>query len=424
MLNVRSVKLMSKFTCATALLLGSIGLAQADSTLSIESWRSDDANIWNDVIIPAFNKSHPDIKVTFAPTPPTEYNSALQAKLKAGSAGDLITCRPFDTSLELYKQGYLTNLDNLAGLKNFPEVAKSAWQTDDGKDQFCLPVASVIHGFIYNKEIFKQLHLTPPKTRAEFFKVLKTIKNKSRYIPMAMGTADQWEAATMGFQNIGPNYWKGEKGRKALLSGKEKLTDKPYVDTWKELAEWRPYLGRGFEAQKYSDSQNLFTLGRAAIYPAGSWDIQTFNNQADFKFGAFPPPVAKAGDTCYISDHTDMGIGINAHSKNQAAAKVFLNWMSSKEFATLYANAVPGFFPLSKFKVDIKDPVAQEFMSWRNKCKSTIRNSYQILSRGTPNLENQLWNVSAQVINGTMTPEQAAKETQDGLEQWYKPQQK
>jgi len=424
MLNVRSVKLISKFTCATALLLGSIGLAQADSTLSIESWRSDDANIWNDVIIPAFNKSHPGIKVTFAPTPPTEYNSALQAKLKAGSAGDLITCRPFDTSLELYKQGYLTNLDGLEGLKNFPEVAKSAWQTDDGKDQFCLPVASVIHGFIYNKEIFKQLHLTPPKTRAEFFKILKTIKNKSHYIPMAMGTADQWEAATMGFQNIGPNYWKGEKGRKALLSGKVKLTDKPYVDTWKELAEWRPYLGRGFEAQKYSDSQNLFTLGRAAIYPAGSWDIQTFNNQADFKFGAFPPPVAKAGDTCYISDHTDMGIGINAHSKNQAAAKVFLNWMSSKEFATLYANAVPGFFPLSKFKVDIKDPVAQEFMSWRNKCKSTIRNSYQILSRGTPNLENQLWNVSAQVINGTMTPEQAAKETQDGLEQWYKPQQK
>ncbi|MBU1464885.1 MAG: extracellular solute-binding protein, partial [Gammaproteobacteria bacterium] len=187
--------------------------------------------------------------------------------------------------------------------------------------------------------------------------------------------------------------------------------------------QWKPYLGRGFEAQKYSDSQNLFTLGRAAIYPAGSWDIQTFNNQADFEFGAFPPPVAKAGDTCYISDHTDMGIGINASSTNKEAAKIFLNWMASKEFATLYANAVPGFFPLSDHQIDIKDPVAQEFMSWRQQCESTIRNSYQILSRGTPNLENQLWNVSAQVINGTMTPEAAAKETQDGLEQWYKPQQ-
>lgn len=431
MFNVRSASLetktatktVTKLTCLAAILLSSTGIAQAANGLSIESWRSDDANIWNDVIIPAFNKSHPDTKVNFAPTPPTEYNSALQAKLKAGSAGDLITCRPFDTALDLYKDGYLANLNDLKGLKQFSDVAKSAWVTDDGKDQFCMPVASVIHGFVYNKEIFKELNLSVPKTRDEFFKTLDTIKSESRYIPLAMGTADQWEAATMGFQNIGPNYWEGEKGRKALLSGKEKLTDKAYVDTWKELAQWKPYLGRGFEAQKYSDSQNLFTLGRAAIYPAGSWDIQTFNNQADFEFAAFPPPVAKAGDTCYISDHTDMGIGINASSTNKEAAKVFLNWMASKEFATLYANAVPGFFPLSDHQIDIKDPVAQEFMSWRQQCKSTIRNSYQILSRGTPNLENQLWNVSAQVINGTMTPEAAAKETQEGLEQWYKPQQ-
>ncbi|MFZ2616546.1 MAG: sugar ABC transporter substrate-binding protein, partial [Anaerolineae bacterium] len=50
-----------------------------------------------------------------------------------------------------------------------------------------------------------------------------------------------------------------------------------------------------------------------------------------------------------------------------------------------------------------------------------IRNSYQILSRGEPNLENELWNVSAQVIAGTLTPDAAAKRIQDGLEKWYKP---
>jgi raffinose/stachyose/melibiose transport system substrate-binding protein len=423
MLNAHSILSVSKYALATAVVLGSASMTHAAGTLNIESWRSDDANIWSDVIIPAFNKSHPDTKVNFTPTPPTQYNSALQAKLQAGAAGDLITCRPFDTSLTLYSNGYLDKLNDLKGLSEFSSVAKSAWVTDDGKNQFCLPMASVIHGFIYNKEIFKELNLSVPKTQGEFFKVLDTIKSESRYTPLVMGTADQWESATMGFQNIGPNYWKGEAGRKALLEGKAKLTDKPYVDTWKELAKWKPYLGRGFEAQKYSDSQNLFTLGRGAIYPAGSWDIQTFNNQADFEFGAFPPLVAKSGDTCYISDHTDIGIGINASSKNKAAARELLNWMASQEFAELFANAVPGFFPLSNHKISIKDPVAQEFISWRDDCESTIRNSYQILSRGTPNLENQLWNVSAQVINGTMTPKAAAEETQKGLEQWYAPQQ-
>ena len=69
----------------------------------------------------------------------------------------------------------------------------------------------------------------------------------------------------------------------------------------------------------------------------------------------------------------------------------------------------------------IKDPIAAEMVGWRNDCKSTIRNSYQILSRGTPNLENELWGVSAQVMNGTLAPDAAGKQLQDGLDKWYKP---
>jgi raffinose/stachyose/melibiose transport system substrate-binding protein len=43
------------------------------------------------------------------------------------------------------------------------------------------------------------------------------------------------------------------------------------------------------------------------------------------------------------------------------------------------------------------------------------------LSRGTPNLQNELWNVSAQVVNAKLTPEAAAMQLQDGLDKWYKP---
>lgn len=398
--------------------------AMGSDKLIIESWRNDDANIWNDTILYAFSKHHPDIDITFSPTPPADYNSALQAKLQGKTAGDLITCRPFDVSLDLYKKGHLEKLNDLEGMDNFSDVAKSAWVTDDGKEQFCLPMASVIHGFIYNAEIFKELELEIPKTEEEFFAALETIKKKSRYIPLVMGTADQWESATMGYQNIGPNYWKGEEGRLALISGQQKASDEPYVKTYEHLKKWAPYLGRGYEAQKYSDSQNLFTLGRGAIYPAGSWDIPTFNKQADFEFGAFLPPPPKGQDTCYISDHTDIGLGINANSNNKAAARKFLTWMTTPEFAELYANSLPGFFPLSKHKVELTDTVAQEFVSWRGKCEQTIRNSYQILSRGQPNMENELWNTSAQVINGNMTPKKAAQKVQEGLEKWYKPQQK
>jgi raffinose/stachyose/melibiose transport system substrate-binding protein len=417
---------MTRMTLTALLLgtsvLGTAGMAFAqDKTITIESWRNDDLPIWNEKLIPAFEKANPGIKVVFAPSAPTEYNAALNAKLDAGSAGDLITCRPFDASLELFNKGHLAGLNDLAGMENFSDVAKSAWTTDDGKTTFCVPMASVIHGFIYNKDAFDQLGIAVPATEAEFFAALDKIKADGNFIPMAMGTKDLWEAATMGYQNIGPNYWKGEEGRLALIKGEQKLTDPAWVEPFAALAKWKPYLGDGFEAQAYPDSQNLFTLGRAAIYPAGSWEISGFNTQAQFKMGAFPPPVKAAGDTCYISDHTDIAIGLNAKSPNADAAKTFLTWVASPEFATIYANALPGFFSLSSTPVKMEDPLAQEFVSWREKCKPTIRSTYQILSRGTPNLENETWVKSANVINGTETPEAAAAELQKGLDSWYKP---
>lgn len=405
----------------TTLLGGTAAHAQ-DVTLTIESWRNDDLSVWQDKIIPAFEAAHPGIKVKFTPSAPAEYNAVLNSKLDAGSAGDLITCRPFDASLALYDGGKLADLTDLKGMENFSDVAKAGWSTDDGSATFCVPMGSVIHGFLYNKDAFKELGIEPPKTEAEFFAALDKIKEDGTYIPMAMGTNDQWEAATMGYQNIGPNYWKGEEGRKALLAGEQKLTDEDWVAPFRQLAKWRDYLGDGYEAQTYPDSQNLFTLGRAAIYPAGSWEIAGFKEQADFEMGAFPPPVPNEGDTCYISDHTDIGIGMNKATAHPDAARAFLEWTATPEFSTLFANSLPGFFPLTDAKVQLDDPLAQEFLSWRDECKSTIRSTYQILSRGTPNLENETWNASVAVIKGDETPEEAGKRLQDGLDSWYKPQ--
>ncbi|HEY7646942.1 MAG TPA: ABC transporter substrate-binding protein, partial [Hyphomicrobiales bacterium] len=348
--------LLKRVLIASTFSLIAGSASAADVTLTIESWRNDDLGIWQEKIIPAFEAKHPGIKLKFTPSAPPEYNAVLNSKLDAGSAGDLITCRPFDASLSLYNKGHLVAVQDLEAMKNFNAIAKAGWSTDDGSVTYCMPMASVIHGFIYNKDAFAKVGVEPPKTVDEFFTVLDKIKKEGSYIPMAMGTNDQWEAATMGYNNIGPNYWKGEEGRAALIKGTQKLTDEPWVAPYRQLAKWKPYLGDGFEAQTYPDSQNLFTLGRAAIYPAGSWEIAGFNTQAQFKMGAFYPPVQKAGDECYISDHTDIAVGMNAKTKNPDAAKAFLNWVGSAEFADLYANALPGFFSLSNHPVTMKDP--------------------------------------------------------------------
>ncbi len=408
--------------CLLVLVIGGTALAQDPVTITIESWRNDDLTIWQDTIIPAFEAQNPGIKVVFAPSAPTEYNAALNAKLEGGTAGDLITCRPFDISLTLFQNGNLASLNDLPGMENFSDVAKSAWITDDGSDVFCVPMASVIHGFIYNADIFTELGLTVPTTESEFLAVLQAIKDSGAYSPLVMGTADQWESATMGFQNIGPNYWMGEEGRLGLIDGTAKYNEGGFLAAFEALATWKDYLGDGYQAQTYPDSQNAFALGLGAIYPAGSWDIATFNAQAEFTLGAFKPPVPDGQETCYISDHTDIAMGMNAASPNAEAARTFLEWMTSAEFAQLYSESLPGFFSLSNHEVTLEDPLAQEFLSWRGECSSTIRSSYQILSRGTPNNENDLWSASAQLLNGELTAQEAADLVQNGLEAWYEPQ--
>ncbi len=414
------MQIARKLVLAVAAAAALVASAQA-GTLTIESWRVDDKALWEQVLIPAFQRKHPGVEVKFAPTAPTEYDSSLAARLAGGTAGDLIVCRPFDVSLSLYKKGHLEKLDGRAGMEHFGPTAKAAWQTDDGTDTFCMPMASVIHGFLYNKKIFNKLKLTPPKTEAEFLGLLDAVKKDGSVAPLALGTADQWESSQIVFTSVGPNYWRGEEGRKALISGKAQFTNPEFVGAFEYLARLGAYLPKGASAQTYGDSQNQFALGRAAVYPAGSWDIAYFAQTQGLELGAFPPPVRKAGDKCYISDHTDIGMGINRKAKNKEDAQKFLTWVGSQEFADLYTNKVTGFFSLSTHLVAVRDPLAKQFVEWRANCGSTIRLNSQVLNRGTPSLENELWNVSSQVLNGKLAPKDAAAKLQAGLAKWHKP---
>lgn len=143
-------------------------------------------------------------------------------------------------------------------------------------------------------------------------------------------------------------------------------------------------------AQTYPDSRTIFTLGRAGIYPAGSWDIGGFNALVDIELGVLYPPVQAACDTCCISDHTDIDIDIamNAATEHAKKAANFLNWVGASEFAAIFANSPLGFFPLLDAPMTLDGLLAQEIISWRGEGESSIRSKYQVLSRGTPNLEN------------------------------------
>lgn len=391
-------------------------------TLTIESWRSDDIDQWENDIIPVFEEQHPGINLEFSPTAPTEYDATLQSRLEGGAAGDIVTLRSYDRARQLFAAGHIESLDGLPGLDPLTDAGLGAWQPAEGDDVFGVPVASVIHGFYYNTEIFDEVGVEPPETTDEFIQVLDEIQQHGEYTPLAWGTADDWIATATSFDLVGPNFWNGEEGRQALLAGEKTYEDEDFIATWEFLDQWRDYFPSGFEAVTYEDTQTLFGLGDAAIFPGGSWEISIFRDLGEANFDVFMPVRPDGQQDCFINDHPDMGMGMNAATEHPDAARTFLEWVASDEFAQIYANGVPGFFPIGH-DVTIDDPIAQEFVSWREGCDSTARLNFENLTAGDPNIENEARRLTVQMWNEGMAPEDVASEVQSGLESWYEPHQ-
>jgi raffinose/stachyose/melibiose transport system substrate-binding protein len=422
----------SRFAPIAAVAVTAMGLALVGCTttgggddgdsveLVLGSWRTEDIAMWEDEILPAFTESHPGITVEFAATDTNDYNAAIQSQVEGGNAPDLITCRPFDVNRAWIADGYFDDLTGLEALDSFTPTALAAWTGADDAS-YCVPVASVLAGFYYNKGIFDELGLEVPTTQDEFIDVLQAVKDDGTYAPLALGSADGWQLGYNVLANMGPNYWKGEEGRLGLIDGTKKLTDPEFVAAFDAADSLIPFLPSGYEAITYDDMGQLFNLGQAAIIPDGSWNINQLTSTG-LDVGVFGAPVAEAGDQRYQQEMPDMAIGLNAASENKEAATEFLNWLTTPEFLELYVNKLPGFFAMTTDAPSYENELAQAFSDLKNDAELTPRLALDRLSAGTPPLDDEIWVAMQQLYAGTATVADTTASLQAGLDSWYKPE--
>jgi raffinose/stachyose/melibiose transport system substrate-binding protein len=392
-----------------------------DVTITIGTWRTEDTVMWEEDIIPVFEESHPGIQVEYAPVDTNDYNAAIQSQVESGTGPDLIMCRPFDVNRQWISSGYFDPLSDLDAIASFDDVALTAW-TDDTGTPFCVPVASVLAGFYYNKAIFDELGLDIPETQDEFADVLDAIADDGTYAPLALGSADGWQLTYNLLYQVGPNYWHGEDGRVGLIDGSKKLTDADFIEGLTVFDSFKEWLPAGYESITYEDMTQLFTLGQAAILPDGSWQI-TQVTSTGLDIGVFGAPPAAAGDQRYQQEMADMAFGLNTSSEQKEAATEFLEWLGTEEFQQLYVNKLPGFFSMGSTPVSYDNPLAQEFAALKEGAELTSRLALDRLSAGQPPLDDEFWRVTQLIYNSGLSPEDAAAELQAGLESWYEPQQ-
>ncbi len=394
------------------------GHALAGTTLTFTSWRTDDTDGMNRVLA-IYNKANPGVTVKFTPVADTEYDAQLMSSLQTGTGADIIFLRSFSSGRAVYDGGFLHVLDKeITALKDFPSSAKKAWSTDDGKT-YGVPIFGVTHGIYYHKDTFKKYNLKAPGTWDEFIKVCQTLKKNGEKV-LAQGAMDEWTLYEVVYSGLGANFYGGEKSRQALMAGKMKLTDKPFVEAFKRIDDLQPFLPRGYQGLDYVSMQQMFSAGRAVMFIGGSWEIGLFRSLGVTDIGWFPPPVKNKGDQLSYCFHVDAGIGINKKTKNYPEAIKFLKWTATPEYAQLVMKEVPGFYAYTPGNFKLDDDLAKAMISAAQGADITIRTTWEKLSDQTPSGNSLMNEALIKMLTDKLTPEQAAAYVQKGLS-WYKP---
>jgi len=105
-------------------------------------------------------------------------------------------------------------------------------------------------------------------------------------------------------------------------------------------------------------------------------------------------------------------------------SKHFLRWMATAEFASLMVEQLPGFFPMHTNVAASDNPHAEAFLELNDQYPTDIRFAWGKIRDGEPGAYKLSLQASVDVINGLITPEEAAGSLQDGLAQWFEPAQR
>lgn len=406
----------------SATFAGGQGESDADATtIIVTSWRTEDIERMNR-IHEVFMEENPDINVEFQPIKDTEYDAQLKSSLETGVAADIMFLRSFDPGRQIWDTGKLLPLDSeVPALSDFPSSARGAWSTDDGV-LYGVPFVGVTHGVYYQKAIFDEYGLTAPKTWDEFIELCEVLQENGETV-FAQGTKEGWPLYEVIFSGLGANFYGGEAARQALMAGELQLTDPQFVRAFEKIDELQRFFPEGYQGIDYVSMQQMFGTGQAAMFIGGSWEIGIFEDlgSSQDEIGWFAPPVENADDQLSYCFHVDAGIGVNKDSENLEAAKRYIEWTATPEFAQLFMEELPGFFAYTPGDYDLSNSLANEMINAASGADITIRTVWEKLSAQSPSGNTLMWEALIDMYNDDKTPREAAAHVQQGLDTWYQP---
>ncbi len=412
--------------CTAGMLFGAGAQEQktpqtkAETTLEFWTWRPEDVDFYASQIA-LFEAANPDIKVVQTAHKNTEYNTILSASLSGGAGPDVFQGRAYGGLATFADSGFLEPLESwMPELKNFSENALlGATSPTDGKIYGSPSVSQTVFMY-YNKDVYKELGLSIPKTWNEMIKNFDAVK-KAGYIPLGNGAKEGWCLETL-LGGMGAGFYGGSEFYNAVVAGEKTFEDPAFIHMIEQMKSLTKYMPDMYMGISYDDMRSNFYNELSPHLIAGSYEAAYFRGQnPKLNFGIFAVPSEKASDPAYVSVYADMNFAMNANSPKKDAAIKFLKFLSSKDFGKAMvaemqmASAIPG--------VDASaDPFISSVLELQ---KNATPYLFLVGFRYEQPTGSSLWQAAAQgVMAGTVTPKEAAMQIQKGIASYYKPFQK
>lgn len=297
-----------------------------------------------DAYIAEFNQMYPNITVEVQTD--SNYAEVALLQLQSGDWGDIMMIPAVDKAdLSDYFLSFGT-LEEMEGQIKFANT----WTYEN--EVYGVPSTGNAQGIVYNKRVFEEAGVTElPKTPDEFIEALQKIKDyDSSIIPLYTNYADGWPMEQWDGQIAGTTTGDALYKNQKLLHTQDPFKDygdgtHPYA-LYKVLydAVANGLTEEDFSTTAWEDSKGMINRGEIATMVLGSWAYSQMvaADSHGEDVGYMPFPITVDGQQ-YASSGADYSFAINANADetNQAAAMVFIKWMTEESGFAYNEGGIP-----------------------------------------------------------------------------------
>ena len=417
------------------MVLGAV-VAQEKVTLNVLNYQqADQAGYQEDVAIwEKFQKENPDIKLNIEVLFSEPYHQKLPVYAAAGTLPDVFYVWPTSRSAIIHEKKLAKDLSKLLGpdyLKDFSGAATDP-NNQLGKYLAMLPQAFTYTSVMFvNKKLLTDNGFDLPKTYDDLKRMVWKLKAKGINVIM-LPNKDGWPMQSCLFSTV-LGRMAGDDFVDAILAGKAKFTDKPFVDSLKVIDNLYKdgIMAREDNQVGYGEGPVLFVSGKAAIYIDGDWRAGAYiTDKASGK--ALIPPAAQEKDFVLLpfpaipgevnpgvlSGIAGTGWAISASipsgsAKEKAAVKLFKYLYSEEVQSIRYSTG--SYVPTRKnVKANVEPLVAKVPQFYADNPKVC----YVFDGMFDPAVYNVLNDGLIAIGLGTATPEKVAADVQKAFETW------